>query len=364
MQYNKLIGKIYLWIFIFSFLFSCVPTPSQLFIFESYDLKNNQRQFYTTDLYNPSKIERLNVSQCDDDLNPEPIFSPNGKYYACFRPSPLFIRDINNNEIAKLNDGDPKDPMGWTFQGWSPDSQHIMIGNTGSLVRPYEDLSIMKYDGTSLVQLVKSTSAMLLPSRWSPNGKYIAYQSIPHASGENYLILIDPNGKEVQRFNLLKLTSGDVSFAGSISWSPDSKKLALNGPYVSNNENYGWYILSMESGKITNLIPEGSLCGEDMPQWSPDGQKLLITAYDCKTHHWGDYFDDRIYAINSDGSNLKPLTNVSVGNAHWSPDGKFIIFDKYTNQGSEIFIMNADGTNQRNLLGNQNHVSFMQWITP
>jgi TolB protein len=184
-----------------------------------------------------------------------------------------------------------------------------------------------------------------------------------NGSDDDYLVIVDLKGKELAQYNLWRLTNGNTKEADGFNWSPDSKKITFLGNFNVNMDN-GWYILDLKSGKITNLIFEGALCGADTPGWFPDGEKLLFTAANCPEQLPVNIFDYRIYTINSDGSNLKSLTDASVGNAHWSPDGKFIIFDKYTDQGSEIFIMNADGTNQRNLFGNQSHLSFIQWITP
>lgn len=57
----------------------------------------------------------------------------------------------------------------------------------------------------------------------------------------------------------------------------------------------------------------------------------------------------RLYTMNIDGSNKKPLTTSGPNvqrHSEYSPDGARIIFDAWDNGGhSEIYIMNADGTN-------------------
>ena len=318
------------------------------------------------DLYTPSKIERLNNVKCitppDVAIISEPIWSPNGKYYSCSFPSAFYVNTIDTKTQAELqNDA-------WEFESWSPDSQYFTLGYTGGLVsRQYMELAMMKYDGTGLTQLVnKAGYEIYISSYWSPNKKYIAYPTVIAISGsaDIYLVIIDSKGEEIYKFDLQQLTKDKGVDPTSFNWSPDSKKLTFLGSYNMETPKEGWYILDIESGKISSPIPAGVICGWNLPEWSPNGQEFLIVAHDCKTYQWGDDFDDRIYTINSDGSDLKSLTDKSVGNAHWTPDGKSIVFDKYTNQGSEIFIMNADGTNQRNLFGNQSHLSFIQWITP
>ncbi len=76
-----------------------------------------------------------------------------------------------------------------------------------------------------------------------------------------------------------------------------------------------------------------------------------------------------MYVMDDDGSNVKLLIGKSVpGNPRWSPDGRQIVFDNYNfdikvgPQGSYISIMNADGTNIRQLTktdnGSANYPSF------
>ena len=62
-----------------------------------------------------------------------------------------------------------------------------------------------------------------------------------------------------------------------------------------------------------------------------------------------------VYVMNSDGSGVQQLTNQpgDDGHAHWSPDGKRIVFNSarttpdlkadWSKQFHEIFTMNADG---------------------
>jgi Tol biopolymer transport system component len=61
-----------------------------------------------------------------------------------------------------------------------------------------------------------------------------------------------------------------------------------------------------------------------------------------------------IYVMNADGSNQIRLTNNPAWNAEpcFSPEGTMIAFTSYYQGMIEIFVMNADGSNQTRLTNN------------
>jgi Tol biopolymer transport system component len=110
---------------------------------------------------------------------------------------------------------------------------------------------------------------------------------------------------------------------------------ALN-PYESSAVNS---IRSDGTGQFT-IAAAGST--NYSPSWSPDGTKVLYVK---------DYGE--IWITDADGTNNRRLTLPSGGSHFepiWSPDGAKIAFlagDAFTVQG--IMVMNADGSNQRSL---------------
>ncbi|MDA7949978.1 MAG: hypothetical protein MPJ24_00690 [Pirellulaceae bacterium] len=92
-------------------------------------------------------------------------------------------------------------------------------------------------------------------------------------------------------------------------------------------------------GKVTSQkqMKDGS------PSWSPDGTKI---AFYSERNGQGD-----IYLMNADGTGEKQLTNTSADEGYptWSPDGKELLFDTNQDGNYEIYLMNIDGTNIRRL---------------
>src|SRR6185503_9170858 len=84
------------------------------------------------------------------------------------------------------------------------------------------------------------------------------------------------------------------------------------------------------------------------PVWSPDGTKI---AFGRKTFT----VNSQIYVMNADGSNPTRITNNSAADSQpsWSPDGTKIAFVSTRDESKgEIYVMNADGSNQTRLTTN------------
>ncbi len=82
------------------------------------------------------------------------------------------------------------------------------------------------------------------------------------------------------------------------------------------------------------------------PAWSPDGSRLAFTSTGNG--------DREIYVMNADGTDQRRLTDdlgVYGGKASWSPDGQQITYqaDDRTGYNGGIFAMNADGSGQHRL---------------
>ena len=67
------------------------------------------------------------------------------------------------------------------------------------------------------------------------------------------------------------------------------------------------------------------------PSWSPDGRRLVFARYT----------DSSLWIVNADGTGLRRL--VEGNSPAWSPDGHSIAFTKWTGDYSEVFIVRVAG---------------------
>jgi len=88
---------------------------------------------------------------------------------------------------------------------------------------------------------------------------------------------------------------------------------------------------------------------------SPDGTRIAF-----QSNRDGNY---EIYVMDADGSNQTNLTNNPADDMFpvWSPDGTKIAFMSNRDGNWEIYVMNADGSNQTNLTNNIGDDMYPMW---
>jgi dipeptidyl aminopeptidase/acylaminoacyl peptidase len=289
--------------------------------------------------------------------------SPDGRYIAytiTLRDRPgrpygqLWVMDLNTEKSVRLG-GD--EPAGGPL--WSADSKWIAFrgadgGKQGLLIaRP--DAS----DTTFLAPLAGTNSPLPGTGKegaWSPDGKQIAFisstagEGAAEANGDPMVItryLYKPDaGEGFTHFNdnqrlhifvvelatkkVRQLTQGNYD-EHSIDWSPDGKQLV----FVSNREpnqdeffNYDLFTLQLSDNSIRRLTAT-EYCEYD-PLWSPDGKSIVYRGTRRGlTDRETTMEDTHIWLMNADGSNRREIGNVidnRQGAPQWTPDGGAVYF--------------------------------------
>ena len=196
----------------------------------------------------------------------------------------------------------------------------------------------------------------------SPDGKWIAFSS--DRSGKLSLYKMDTSGHNIKQ--ITKLDWNEVC----PKWSPDGTQIVFAAEPEDGNSEI--FIMNSDGFNVKRLT---NIRGDDShPNFSPDGKKIIFnsarTSPDLNVD-WGKQYLE-IFEMNTDGSDVHQITHNQTISTYpsFSPDGKRILFREVTNEpgydwdltlkkrNSEIFLCDADGSNQKNLT---NNASFDGW---
>lgn len=121
---------------------------------------------------------------------------------------------------------------------------------------------------------------------------------------------------------------------------------AVNGRIAFTSDNV-IYTINPDGLGLLQLTETGNGFQDRFPVWSPDGTKIAFgrTTFTVQS---------QIYVMNADGSNATRISNNAFGDRQpsWSPDGTKIAFISSRDGNDEIYVMNADGSNQTRLTNN------------
>ena len=207
-------------------------------------------------------------SPTDLGLGDDGSLSPDGSTLIYSTNEGLTFRDMNSGH-TRLVAGTTRRDRGAI---WSPDGSLIafsrgpatgLIGAAG----PYE-LMLMNADGSNQRSLLPDNASNTAQT-WMPDGKNLIYTT-RQADG----VLVQ--SINIENGSVSQLTQVNYQNA-SIAISPDGKQIA----YVAMlpGERYSIYIANLD-GSNPKLIANADPIVVTAPQWSPDGQWLIMSVHD------------------------------------------------------------------------------------
>lgn len=283
-----------------------------------------------------------NLTRLDDC----PAWSPDGTKiaFASYADGDygIYVMNHDGTEAIRLTGN-----LAWGYSlAWSPDGTKMVFD---ALLSGNPEIYVMNADGSELTNVSNNPARDLSPS-WSPDGTHIAFWSERDGNGEVYTVKVDGT-------DLMNLTNNEAHDDLSdrvTAWSPDGARLLFTS---YRDGNWEVYVMNSDGTQPTNLTQR--LCWDSVPTWSPDGDKIAFLA-SSEDHKSGG-----ISVINSDGTGMTQLTFASGLTSHtlpvWSPDGTEIAFEVYQDAQLEVYVMNADGSDLRNLTNNPFFDFFPAW---
>lgn len=245
----------------------------------------------------------------------------------------------------------------------------------------FKELYRMDYDGAG-VQAVTTHKSTSMSSAWKPDGSGIAYVSFFSGAPAIYFAAL-PSGRK----NPL-VTDGPFNI--SPTFSPDGRKLAFTRSLDGNSEIF---ISDANGDDARRMTHTGAI--DANAAWSPNGALISFTSSRAGQPHlylmdaeganlrrltfegdyndggaWSPEGDKVVYATRRQGVFQIAVTNVvtlettvltsGYGNKEdpqFAPDGRHVVFTSNRSGSRQIYVMDADGTDQRQLTREGNNES-------
>ncbi|SVB17645.1 uncharacterized protein METZ01_LOCUS170499, partial [marine metagenome] len=318
---------------------------------------------YTSQIYiiEPNTKSPKNISN-DRFWDISPTLSPDGTKIAFMtaQEGDYEIRVMNadgSNQISPLSSSPltifsnlPNAPMCTNesayFENliWSPDGRNLAFPATHYCDdKAFYGIYIMDPDGSNVYKVTNLDQSPALNIDWSPDGSKIIFEALEGDYTDIFSVDIDGS-------NIHNLTNSDNNDSYQ-KWSPDGSKIIFSVENDISDETgrttllTGIYVMDADGSNLysmANSIPSSSL------SWSPDGSKIIFEAYsDIYVMDYGcigcividlEYEFNLYNLTNSDSFDITPM---------WSPDGSKIIFSSYNDDAYAIYVMDADGSNQK-----------------
>lgn len=222
-------------------------------------------------------------------------------------------------------------------------------------------LMVMDRDGSNIERLAEGAGGDV---EWSPDGTMIAYVRGCCFTDPAELVVVDRAGGEPR-----VLVS--TYYLGSIDWSPTGEQIVYDSiPAIAGNHDlYAVEVATAETTRLTEAEESDSAAS-----FSPDGTRIVFQSSrdDPSTSGEGPYSSE-IYVMNADGSEQTALTHTPFTwdeYPTWSPNGAWIAyhrrFDDDVKTGpradTDVFMIRPDGTDRRLVLKNRNlDETFPMW---
>lgn len=257
-------------------------------------------------------------------------------------------------------------------------SQIVFLSNRTSV----DDLFVIRADGTGEMQ-VTHTPEYESATGWTRNGRQIVFSVTSKDAGHVYTLdlngknqreigsvpgrgpMLSPDGKRLvymagtwtaTRLMVSGLDGSDAkqindgsSIAWNNHWSPDGKWIAFTG---TDESGQGLAVFVMkadgtERRQVTHIKPEEG--NAQWPVWSRDGRRLAIQVSNLKVH------SGHIWVVDVATGEARKLATHDRPyldeTPYWFPNGKRIAFQSNRTGTMEVWVMNMDGSGQRQVTG-------------
>jgi Tol biopolymer transport system component len=236
---------------------------------------------------------------------------------------------------------------------WSPDGRTLAFVRT-VYQRRSGDVSAGIYliDGAGGRPRRLPVAGQLYEPAWAPDGRRVAFvRWTPRGERveiEIAVTALDGSGEQV--IHRERPAEDDVVIVTDVAWSPDGAQLAFTRTTLDERRYFrpNVYVVGLDGGDARVLASAAAA-----PAWSPDGGRIAFAS--TRDRNGRECYEQcryksELYVMDADGSNPVRLTrNRGEDTApRWSPDGQRIVFQSDRNapraEEAELYSIAPDGS--------------------
>ncbi len=211
---------------------------------------------------------------------------------------------------------------------WSPDNRILAFSkrNIGAMSPPR--LWLLDVSTGKTAPLLADDQRLGFEPRWSADGQWLSYLA-PDQGGVGVRNLTS----HVDHF--YPTTTGEAGL-----WHPQRNQLLISVVQPLGDRT-GVHLLLIDPVANTqhNVSGATSLAEDNAPAWSPDGAWIAFRRKELTGPHAT--LGAQVWRMRADGSEARALTSepkFDHGQLSWSPDGRYLLFQKLPLKGPDVTI--------------------------
>jgi TolB protein len=231
----------------------------------------------------------------------------------------------------------------------SPDGRALLaVSSSGEGQEMQERMALLAEDGSA--RQIGPVSARVRSPSWSPDGRWIAFESDTASFRDLYRMASDGSG-------LQRLTDNpEGNYEPAVS--PDGASIA----FVSSRDGDAEvYVMRADGGQPRRLT---AFHRDDWgPRWSPDGRRIAFLSNREAM--------DRVFVVGADGTGLRKLDPAAAPDSMlieadpaWSPDGTRLALTVRTREGKARIAVHDLRTGRRAFVSAGDEVASMPAWSP
>jgi Tol biopolymer transport system component/DNA-binding winged helix-turn-helix (wHTH) protein len=275
---------------------------------------------------------KLTGIQCAAANGEAPQYTPDGRFLlfhdaACGTVDPYTLALV----VMSLDTGKKRCITTPPISNWDMYFRLAPDGTKVAFVRAAHpgvgDYYVVSILGGTPLRLV---SGEVLPSgiMWSPDSRRIIFRSGHNGVLGDHLSQVPPAGGEIEP---------ELIYTKLGAMSPDGRRVAYVEERGGESESIWQIKLSGPGGSVISHRKIIESIGDGSPQLSQDGSRIVFASIRSGS--------SEVWTSDAEGKNPVKLTSFGgeiVGTPRWSPDGKWIVFDRRPTS-PQLHLMNADG---------------------